>query len=125
YSLPTANNVNGRYRASSGWRSATADHADSTVPPSVDRARSGPALWLHGTGRTGGPGRARWALRLEPVRLAAAAAPLHVRIRDREAGAEHAVVDVVDLAAGEIRRAVPVDVDLDAVRLHHVVVRLL
>jgi len=33
YSWPTANSVNGRNAASSGWRAATADHAASTVPP--------------------------------------------------------------------------------------------
>src|SRR2546425_5245900 len=49
---------------------------------------------------------------------------LHVRIVEREAGAEHAVVHVVDLAAAEIRGAVPVDVDLDALRLDDVVVGL-
>src|SRR5439155_6425985 len=36
------------------------------------------------------------------------------RVLDREAGAEHLVVDVVDLAACEIGRALGVDVDPDA-----------
>src|SRR5881396_437017 len=92
YSLPTANNVNGRYRASSGWRSATADHADSTVPPS---------------GRSS-------SIRSRPV---ASRYRANRRTRTRTVGAAS--------RAGETRRAVPVDVDLDAVRLDDVVVRLL
>src|SRR5690242_6353846 len=58
---------------------------------------------------------------LEAVGLAAAAAGLHVRILDREAGAHHVVLDVIDLAAAQVRRAVLVDVDLDAVLLDDVV----
>src|SRR5256885_15648790 len=84
--------------------------------PREARARSAPALRLHGTGRRGGPGCARRVLLLEPGGLAAAAARLHVRIFDREAGAEHAVVHVVDLAAAEVRGAGPGDVDPDALR---------
>src|SRR2546425_2900513 len=60
---------------------------------------------------------------LEAVRLPAAAARLHIRILDREAGAHHAVVHEVDLAAAEVRQAVRIDVDLDALGIDHVVVR--
>jgi len=48
------------------------------------------------------------------VGLAAAAARLDVRVVDLEARAQHLVVDVVDLGAAEIGRAVLFDVDLDA-----------
>src|SRR6185369_303970 len=80
-----------------------------------------PARWLHDTGRTGGPGHARQ--RLEAVGVAAAAAGLDVRILDGEAGTHHVVVDIVDLAAREVGRAVLVDVHLDAVRFDDVVIR--
>src|SRR5688572_10558288 len=59
---------------------------------------------------------------LEAVGLAAAAAGLHVRVLDREPRAHHLVLDEIDLAAAEIRRAVFVDVHLDAVRLDDTVV---
>src|SRR5262245_34250842 len=57
----------------------------------------------------------------EPVRLAAAAARLDVRVLDREPGAHHVVVDEVDLAAAQVGRAELVDVDLDPVVLDDVV----
>src|SRR5262249_15636073 len=109
--------------ASSGWRAATADHADSTVPPS---GRSTSSWSRPSASRYRAKRRTRTrtlSASLEAVRLAAAAARLHVRILDRESGANHLVVDIVDLAAGEIGRAVLVDVDLDAMRVEHVVVR--
>src|SRR5207244_6059772 len=86
----------------------------------VLRCRVRLARWLHDIGRRTGPERARSDC-LEAVGLAAAAAGLHVRILDREAGAHHVVLDEVDLAALEIRHAVLVDVDLDAVLFDDVV----
>src|SRR4029453_3738776 len=59
--------------------------------------------------------------KLEPVRLPAAAARLHIRVLDREPGAHHVVVDEIDLTAPQIGRAVLVYVDLDALRVEHVV----
>src|SRR5499427_5120842 len=82
--------------------------------PRVDRLRAVRVRAPRGTGRRDEPGRALLNASLEAVRLTAAAARLHVRVLDREAGAHHVVVDEVDLAAGKIGRAVLVDVDLDA-----------
>src|SRR5436309_3577921 len=94
--------------------------AASTVPPSgtSTSSRSCPVASRYRAKRRT---RTR-TLPLEAVGLAAAAAGLHVRILDREAGAHHVVLDEVDLAALEIRHAVLVDVDLDAVRYDHVVI---
>src|SRR3989442_4821657 len=100
-----------------------ADQADSTVPPS---GRSTTSCSRPSASRYRAKRRTRTRTldaRLEAVRLAAAAARLHVRILDREAGAHHAVVDEVDLAAAQVREAVLVDVDLDALSVDHVVAR--
>src|SRR5262249_8246583 len=43
-----------------------------------------------------------WNELSEPVRLAAAAARLHVRVLDREPGAHHVVGDEVDLATAQV-----------------------
>src|SRR2546421_544368 len=91
-------------------------------PPSPlpePRPRAARARWLHGTGQRDGLELAR-RNRLEAVGLPAAAARLHVRILDREAGAHHVVFDEIDFAALDIRDAVRVDVNLDAVRIDDV-----
>src|SRR5206468_11281543 len=88
-----------------------ADQADSTVPPS---GRSTSSCSRPSASRYRAKRRTRTRTldaSLEAVRLTAAAARLHVRILDRESGAHHVVVDEVDLATGEIGRAVLVDVD--------------
>src|SRR2546426_7992267 len=63
------------------------------------------------------------SLRLNLVRRAAPAGRLHVGVLDGEARPQHVVVDVVDLTALQIRSALAVHVDLDAVGLGDVVVR--
>src|SRR5262249_20802889 len=109
----TANAANGRDGPSGGGRSTTADQAASTVPPSgrSTSSRSRPAASRYRAKRRT-PTR---TVKLEAVGLTAAAARLHVRVLDREAGTHHVVVDEVDLTAGQIRRAVLIDVHLDAV----------
>src|SRR5919204_541575 len=102
----------------------SAFHAASTVPPSgtSTSSRSCPVASRYRAKRRT---RTRTDC-LEAVRLTAAAGRLDVRILDREARTHHVVLHEVDLAAGQIRRAVPVDVDLDALRsLDDIVVDLL
>src|SRR6266545_2785956 len=86
--------------------------------PRGDRPRSALGRLLHGTGRRAG----RRPASSELVGLTAAAARLDVRVLDGESGAHHVVLDEVDLATGQVRRAVLVDEDLHALGLDHVVV---
>src|SRR5262245_6978275 len=53
----------------------------------------------------------------KPMRLTAPATRLHVGVLDGEAGAQHVVVDVVDLASRQVRGAELIDIHLDAALL--------